>query len=186
MLCREEPPTRSLPARLSCCHVIGRYGDAQPGERVLMPSYREAEALDELAQAPIGRLTTIAALGFAVEDAPNNVDAATFEPDDSAELDAKIALVVVRPRRFETPCRSGWRCGRWGTRAKSPMARSKRYTCWSASSFPTAQGDREVLVCRADWHLSVREGGRFWVACHRWQRQGDRDAPGQLQQSFYL
>jgi len=123
-----------------------------------MPSYREAEALDELAQAPIGRLTTIAALGFAVEDAPNNVDAATFEPDDSAELDAKIALVVVRPKAIRDAVSLGLAVRKVGVRERSHLWLGPSAT--HAGQLRVFLPRRAIVRCglRADWHLSVREG----------------------------
>jgi len=82
---------------LSCAHVIGRYGRAHAGEVVMMPARPDAQALDELADAPIGRLVTIASPGFAISDAPANVDAATFKPKSASSLDARIALLGIRP-----------------------------------------------------------------------------------------
>ena len=87
---------------LSCAHVIAPAGaasvGASVGATVYCPSLTNAEDLDVLEEAPIGRLYRIAPLSFSADDAAANVDAATFEPDDASLLDARIAQLGVTPK----------------------------------------------------------------------------------------
>jgi hypothetical protein len=87
---------------LSCAHVVAPDGASDvgqmPGEVVYYPSFDNAQLLDVLASAPIGKLVRVAAPGFSAEDAAGNVDAAVFAPDDAAWLDAKLADLDSAPR----------------------------------------------------------------------------------------
>jgi hypothetical protein len=83
---------------LSCGHVVARFGAAEPGENVWVPSPDEANSLGEAGRAQFGTLVSIGRIGFAQDDAANNIDAATFVPDDRRALSAIIALVGVKPK----------------------------------------------------------------------------------------
>lgn len=87
---------------LSCAHVIAPEGassvGASVGRAVFCPSLSNAEDLDVLAEAPIGTLFRVAPLGFDPNSAATNVDAATFEPDASNLLDARIAQLGASPK----------------------------------------------------------------------------------------
>lgn len=87
---------------LSCAHVIAPAGAASVGATVgatvYCPSLNNAEDLDLLDEAPIGKLCRVAPLGFGPDDAPTNVDAAIFEPDDANLLEARIAQLGVVPK----------------------------------------------------------------------------------------
>lgn len=90
---------------LSCGHVIARFGQAQPGDAVLLPSTEKALSLGLPAAPPFGRLVSVLPVGFDDADAATNVDAATFRPDRPGDLEASIAVLGARPRsvRGEVP-----------------------------------------------------------------------------------
>jgi hypothetical protein len=129
---------------LSCAHVIGRFGEGQPGEEVLMPGRPEAEALDELAQAPIGRLATVAAIGFAVEDANTNIDAATFQPDNATDLNPRVALLSIRPRHVRGAVSLGLAVRKVGYASELTHGTVQALHVLASFPFPTQQGDRDV------------------------------------------
>jgi hypothetical protein len=79
---------------LSCRHVLAPQATPAPGDSVLYPSFASAQEDNLLPLAPIGQLQTLAPLG---PDALQNVDAATFAPGQSTDLDATIAVINVRP-----------------------------------------------------------------------------------------
>lgn len=87
---------------LSCAHVIAPEGvssvGASVGGAVYCPSLTNAQDLDVLDEAPIGTLYRVASLGFNASDAATNVDAATFEPDATNLLDARIAQLEASPK----------------------------------------------------------------------------------------
>lgn len=82
---------------LSCAHVVGRGGAAVPGDRVLVPSRREAVAIGQLGRARFGTLVQVKAPNPDWAAAVENVDAATFRPDTASHQDDEIALVGVAP-----------------------------------------------------------------------------------------
>ena len=83
---------------LSCTHVVARYGAAKPGENVWIPSFDEANQLDVSGRAQFGTLLAVPPIGYADEDAANNVDAATFVPDVASALSAVVALLGIKPK----------------------------------------------------------------------------------------
>lgn len=87
---------------LSCGHVVARYGQASPGERVLLPSYAEAQANGLLPKARFGSLVRVLPVGSQDSDAAKNVDAATFLPDSPADLEDEVALLGVAPAGVRT------------------------------------------------------------------------------------
>ena len=91
---------------ISCGHVIARYGRAKAGERVYIPSKSEAVGTEiPLSSADIGSIVDVGQISSVYEDAANNVDAASFAPDNPTQLDELIALLGVRPTtiRDEVP-----------------------------------------------------------------------------------
>lgn len=87
---------------LSCGHVIARFGQATPGDPVLLPSTDKAVSLGLPAAAPFGRLVSVLPIGFDDADAASNVDAATFRPARAGDLQASIAVLGARPRSVRT------------------------------------------------------------------------------------
>lgn len=86
---------------LSCGHVIGRFGRGRPGERVTIPSKTEAAAAAIPAHlADFGALVRVGKIRSSFEQAPFNIDGATFAPNRPAELDAAIALLGRRPTKI--------------------------------------------------------------------------------------
>lgn len=85
---------------LSCAHVLASV-DRTPGASIFAPCLAEAQAAGVLGQAQIGTLSRVAPIGFSAADCATNVDAATFAPDNAANLSPAIALlgqpVGVRP-----------------------------------------------------------------------------------------
>lgn len=129
---------------LSCAHVIARYGSGQPGEVVMMPSRPEADALDELAEAPIGRLVAIASTGFGMEAAATNVDAATFRPDDPNALDARIALLGIRPGPVRDAIPLGLAVQKVGYATELTTGTVQALHLLAGFPVPTDQGNRTV------------------------------------------
>jgi hypothetical protein len=83
---------------LSCGHVIARYGRATAGERVWIPSKQEADSVGiSESDADFGALVDIGPISANFDDAPSNLDAATFAPDDPEALDNLVALLGIRP-----------------------------------------------------------------------------------------
>lgn len=82
---------------ISCGHVIARYGRATPGDLVLVPSLREARDQDVVGQAPLGTLLAVSLVGTTFEDGLTNVDAASFAPDDPADLSGALAVLGRAP-----------------------------------------------------------------------------------------
>ena len=92
---------------LSCAHVIARGGEAEAGERVLVPSLPEALGNGWLAEASFGALVATGRIRPGFDQAIRNVDAATVRPDDDAALDAAIALLGITPSGVRAPVTIG-------------------------------------------------------------------------------
>jgi hypothetical protein len=87
---------------LSCAHVLAPDGTddlgSPSGSVALCPSLPNAQALDVVAQAPIGKLVNVLVPCFDPGDAATNLDAAVFLPDDPKALSAAIADIGVSPK----------------------------------------------------------------------------------------
>jgi hypothetical protein len=92
---------------LSCAHVIARGGEAEAGERVLVPSLPEALGNGWLAESSFGALVATGRIRSGFDQAIRNVDAATVRPDDDAALDAAIALLAIVPSGVRAPVTLG-------------------------------------------------------------------------------
>jgi hypothetical protein len=57
---------------LSCGHVIAGFGQASPGDAVLMPSF-DMSTENDLPVSPIGKLVTVLPIGFADGDGARNI-----------------------------------------------------------------------------------------------------------------
>jgi hypothetical protein len=100
--CAVQPRGGAGRLGLSCGHVIARFGQAKPGDPVLLPSTDKAVSLGLPAASPFGQLVSVLPIGFDDADAATNVDAATFRPARAGDLDASIAVLGVRPRSVRT------------------------------------------------------------------------------------
>jgi hypothetical protein len=92
---------------LSCAHVIARGGEAEAGERVLVPSLDEALGNGWLSEASFGALVATGRIRPGFDHAIENVDAATVRPDADAALDAAIALLGLTPSGVRAPVTLG-------------------------------------------------------------------------------
>jgi hypothetical protein len=82
---------------LTCAHVAGGLGAGQPGDLVLVPSRRNAEALGAVLQSRFGELVRALPLSTEYEDRASNLDAAILRPTDPGALDADVALLGRKP-----------------------------------------------------------------------------------------
>lgn len=82
---------------LSCAHVVALTGEGVPGDRVFVPSRDEAKAIGQLGRARFGSLVRVMAPNPDWAAAADNVDAATFRPDDPTHLHDDIALIGASP-----------------------------------------------------------------------------------------
>jgi hypothetical protein len=95
--CVVRPRGSNVIVGLSCAHVIARDGNAQPGERVLVPSLIEARRNDIVSESMFGTVGAVLPISFRFEDAAKNVDAATVLPDDPRALADTVARIGVKP-----------------------------------------------------------------------------------------
>lgn len=102
LTCAIRPRSGKGTLGLSCGHVIARFGQAKPGDQVLLPSNEKAVSLGLPGGIPLGKLVTVLPIGFDDADAATNVDAATFRPTRAGDLDATLAILGVRPRSVRT------------------------------------------------------------------------------------
>jgi hypothetical protein len=133
---------------LSCAHVIAPDGaadvDHTPGQVVYYPSLDNAELLDAVADAPIGKLVRVRAPGLAPDDAATNVDAAVFQPDDPAWLDARIAALGRVPRGIRSQLAIGLAVQKVG--AVTERTHGVVQTTTLAAKIPDAQGEAVTFV----------------------------------------
>lgn len=85
---------------LSCAHVLAPGGADDVGSAssgtIICPSLANAEALDVVAKASLGKLVTVRSPAFEDSDATTNIDAALFAPDDPKSLSATIAALGIK------------------------------------------------------------------------------------------
>jgi hypothetical protein len=91
---------------LSCAHVLAP-GGASPGASIYVPSFFEAEQSQVLGQAKIGKLASVASIGFDPADGATNVDAATFAPGDEDDVSAVIATLGHEPQGVRSSVNAG-------------------------------------------------------------------------------
>jgi len=96
LACAVQSRDNGVKLGLSCGHVIARFGQADPGERVLVPSYENIVAND-YPEIPFGALVAVLPIGFQTSDAIQNIDAATFQPDSPSDLNEALAILGVPP-----------------------------------------------------------------------------------------